>query len=137
MSAWANQLKFIFENIFNSGAVCLFATKPLIFPEAALSSEVVDSESTSIKLTLDKFAVGKKAALKFACFEFDIHEDRLTEVTPIPLALRKFTTQEESMHHGAFCRYGLKGAKPVEILRPVRAITFLCYVGFTIELHAL
>jgi hypothetical protein len=137
MSAWANQLKCIFENIFNSSAICLFATKPLIFPEAALSSEVVDSESTSIKLTLNKFAVGKKAALKFACFEFDIHEDRLTKVAPIPVAPRKLTTKKESMHHCTFGRYPLKGAIPVEVLSPVRAIAFCRCVGFTIELHAL
>ena len=133
----ADQLKCIFERIFESRTVCLLAAKPPIFLEGALSSEIVDSENAVFKLALDKLAVCKKTTLKFACFEFDVYEDRLTEVAPIPLALRKFTTQEESMHHGAFGRYGLKGAEPVEILRPVRAIAFRCYVGFTFELHAL
>jgi hypothetical protein len=115
----------------------LLAIKPLIFPEAALTSEVVDSESTSFKLTLDKFAVGEKTTLKFACFEFDVYEDCLTEVAPIPLALQKVTIHEESMDYGAFGRYGLKAAKSVKVLSPVRAISFRSCVGFTIELHAL
>ena len=134
---WANQLKCIFEHIFDPFAVCLPATKPPVFLESALGSEIVDSENAVIKLTLNKLAVGKKTALKFTRFEFDVHKDRLTEVTPVPVALRKFTTQKESMHHCAFGRYGLEGAIPVEVLRPVGAVAFRRYVSFTIELHAL
>jgi len=132
-----DQLKCNFESIVDSYAVCLSAIKPSVLFKSALCSEIVNSEDTVLKLALHKLAVAKEAALELTGFELDVYEDRYAKVTPIPIALRKFATEKESMHHCAFGRYGVKGAIPVKVLRPVRTIAIRCCVGFAIELHAL
>jgi hypothetical protein len=80
-------LKRIFKNIFNSGAVYLLTIKPTILFESAISSEVVSSEATVFKLALNKLAIRKKTSSEFAATKFDVAEDRLAKMPPIPVAL--------------------------------------------------
>ena len=64
----------------------MLAIEPTIPFESAIRSEVVSSKTAVFKFTLNKLAVREKTASEFAATEFDVDEDRLAKVPPIPVA---------------------------------------------------